>query len=311
MIEKQYNLRGLLYHWVTVSTLLLLAVVIILGRGRDLPVTAIVVTELALIVWLSANYTVKSVLLRHRQTAFDQFVASQDKTIGPTRDSRQPFAKVSISELRFAHNYYQSSNHYYGPDWVYGDVSYGINGETYLLHRIFQAGSVYYAAIITDLPRVLPHVFFDSKRSRRWQFRLHFARAGRHSLEGNFDSYFTTYFSKTYAIDSLSFITPDVMQAMTQAADYTIEIKGNKLCLFGPMRLDPATQIPDMAKKLTMIKQQLLDNILTYRDERLAMAEGRHNVAKLGVSLERSRFWTYLMRSIVIAYLVFFISQAL
>jgi Flp pilus assembly protein TadB len=80
------------------------------------------------------------------------------------------------------------------------------------------------------------------------------------------------------------------MLALQEAVDYDIEIVGNRVFLYGPL-YDPAQQIPDMAAKLQKIKKELLDNILTYRDERLPFADGRQRVSIKGMSLKISRFW--------------------
>jgi hypothetical protein len=131
------------------------------------------------------------------------------------------------------------------------------------------------------LPRKLPHVIFDSKKSRGRQFRFFIDADQKHSLEGNFDQYFTTYFPKLYRVDSLSFITPDVMHAMIAASEYDIEILDDQLFIYGSLD-DPNQQIEAMALKIGAIKKELLDNILTYRDERLAFDDGRRTVSVEG-----------------------------
>jgi hypothetical protein len=183
------------------------------------------------------------------------------------------------------------SNYVNAPDreWAYCDYSYAIyqdlgrGGE-------YKAYDVYYSVMAAKLPRKLPNVFFDSYTARERQFRYQFARNQRHSLEGDFDKYFVTYFPPTYTIDSLSFITPDVMLALRAAHDYDIEIVEDYVFLYGP--LGPVEeQFADMQSKLMAIKKELLDNITTYRDERLPAAVGREQVALLGASLARSQLW--------------------
>ncbi len=175
-----------------------------------------------------------------------------------------------------------------GDDWQYCDFSYNLYGKT--KHGEYKRATVYYGVMSTTLPRALPNVFFDSLRARRRQFRFHFARSQRHSLEGDFDKYFVTYFPQDYTIDSMSFISPDVMWKLKDAADYDIEIVGDKLFLYGPL-YDPEAQITDMAAKISPIKKELLDNILTYRDARLPYEQGRKAVAAKGASLKLSNFW--------------------
>ena len=174
------------------------------------------------------------------------------------------------------------------PDWTYGDFRYQTYGKS--KHGEYVRSRVYYGVMTTALPRELPHVFFDSIKARRRQFRFHFNNDQRHSLEGDFDKHFVTYFPGGYTIDSMSFISPDVMLKLRDASDYDIEIFGNRLFLYGPL-YDPKTQIEDMSAKIAAIKKELLDNILTYRDDRLPYELGRKKVAIQGASLKISRFW--------------------
>ncbi len=180
------------------------------------------------------------------------------------------------------------SNLLIGPGWQYCDFSYTIYGH--FKYGEYEQARVFYGVLAFDLPRKLPNIFFDSKKARRRQFRFHFARQQRHSLEGDFDKYFVTYFPEQYTVDSLSFISPEVMLALRAAHDYDIEIVSDKLFLYGPL-YEPQAQLADMLAKGATIKQKLLNNIITYRDHRLPYEEGRQNVSKLGASLQYSKFW--------------------
>lgn len=188
-----------------------------------------------------------------------------------------------------------------GDGWSYADFLYNI------YHKMkggeYHAATVYYGVLAVDLPRALPNVFFDSIKARHRQFRFHFARSQRHSLEGDFDKHFVTYFPPDYTIDSMSFISPDVMWALREAADYDIEIFEDRLFLYGPL-YEPTQEIPDMYRKAMEIKKQLLDNITTYRDERLPLADGRKRVSGGGISLRLSTFWATFG---TIATIIFFI----
>lgn len=190
--------------------------------------------------------------------------------------------------------------------WTYGDFSYTIYGQ--FKGEEYRRTKVYYGVMTTALPRSLPHIFFDSKKARRRQFRLHFSASQQHSLEGDFDKYFATYFPDGYTIDSMSFIAPDVMWAMRAARDYDIEIYGNRLFLYGPL-YDPETQLEDMSTKLLAIKKELLTNITNYRDERLTFAEGRKRVAFEGVKLKVNPFWKRV--SAIVAAIVLIIQLAI
>lgn len=185
-------------------------------------------------------------------------------------------------------------------EWTYYDLSYALYTRTkYGKHK---SSTVYYGVMSTKLPRKLPNVFFDSRQARGRQFRFHFARSQRHSLEGDFDKFFVTYFPEAYKIDSLSFISPDVMWQLREAADYDIEIADDRLFLYGPL-FAPEAQLTDMAAKLAAIKKELLDNILTYRDERLPLRHGRNKVAPEGMKLKRGNFWLIVFISIIVVHI--------
>lgn len=187
------------------------------------------------------------------------------------------------------------------PDWQYCDFLYNYYRKT--KYGEYRAGTVYYGVMTAKLPRKLPNVFFDSKKSRGRQFRLTFTRDQKHSLEGNFDTFFATYFPVQYTIDSMSFISPDVMQALIDASEYDIEIKDDLLCLYGPISTDER-DIEAMANKLNVVKKQLLDNILTYRDERLPFGVGRQQVAIQGMSLKKSQFFKWLTIAGLVLYFI-------
>jgi hypothetical protein len=192
------------------------------------------------------------------------------------------------------------SNISYGPDWCYADCSYGKYKHTKYGDTL--TSNIYYAIASIKLPRELPHVMFDSLRSHKRQFRFVFAASQRHSLEGDFDKYFATYLPNGYSIDGLSFITPEVMQALIDAADYDIEIVKDELIVYGPM-YQPELQIAEMIEKVNIIKTKLLHNIVTYRDERLDYEKGRQTVSLEGIELKRS----LVPKIVSVALLVFYI----
>lgn len=193
-------------------------------------------------------------------------------------------------------------NHIQSPDWEYCDFSY--NYYRQLKSGEYLAGTIYYGVIFAVLPRILPNIFFDSKKARGRQFRFVFKKSQMHSLEGDFDNYFATYFPIGYTIDSMSFIGPEVMQAMIVASDYDIEIINNKLYLYGPMSTDE-TDVLDMVEKLNIVKQSLLNDIAVYRDDRLPMEYGRRAVAIQGMALRKSDLIKNLVYAFSIAYIIF------
>jgi hypothetical protein len=130
------------------------------------------------------------------------------------------------------------------------------------------SGPRYYTIFQARLVRQLPHVVFDSKQANGSQFKTVYAQTQRLSLEGNFDTYFDTYVPETYNIDTLSFITPEVMEELLAARGYDIELVDNKLFCFGPL-----TALEDLAEFRQIglrLQAGLNDNVKTYKDDRLA-----------------------------------------
>lgn len=199
------------------------------------------------------------------------------------------------------------TNHYTSEDWGYCDYQFSQYRQSkYGNHKV---KTFYYAVSAFKLPRKLPNVFFDSKKTGSREFRLIFKNSQKHSLEGNFDNYFTTYFHESYSIDSLSFITPEVMQSMMLAGEYDIEIHEDYLYLYNEIE-DMPKQLIDMEQKGKAVRQKLLNNILSYRDERINYADGRKTVSLLGSTLRRSRtrYYGYLLIGLILAIPGLFIS---
>lgn len=187
----------------------------------------------------------------------------------------------SLYDLAQIERHYE--NYIFGDDWEYVEVGFHAYGHK--RHNRFKQELVHYGVMSVKLPRRLPNIVFDSLDHQKRQFRIVFDENQRISLEGNFDHYFATYFGNGYIIDDLSFITPEVMEALITAREYDIEIVHDSLLLFGPVSTDPETQLIAMNKALKRIRKKLLNNILTYRDERVPYDAGRRVVARSGMFL--------------------------
>ncbi len=208
------------------------------------------------------------------------------------------FSLVSLTRLS-ERRLTRQTNCIYTRDWAYCDCTYDIYRHT--KYGDYKESEAVYALMGTTLPRKLPNVMFDSLTSRRRQFKVLYDKSQLHTLEGNFDQHFATYFPKYYTVDSLSFITPDVMETLIEARNYDIEIIDNNLFIFGTVQ-NPRTQLPEMSQKLAKIKKELLDNILTYRDERLPYDQGRQAVTVEGARLAAAKKKWWIGVVIIIIY---------
>jgi hypothetical protein len=195
-------------------------------------------------------------------------------------------AMISVGGNGISNRGHTVNNSYVGADWGYGEYQFKGYVETKGGRR-YDTATFYYAVAMFTLPRKLPNVFFDSHRTGGREFSVLFDAAQKHSLESVFDNYFTTYFHEDYKIDSLSFITPEVMEVLIAAKEYDIEIYQDKLYIYNELENMPQ-QLEDMWRSGDSIRQKLLNNIITYRDERIDFADGRNTVSTLGLTLRRS-----------------------
>lgn len=128
---------------------------------------------------------------------------------------------------------------------------------------------LYYTVLEVKINRPLPNIVFDSMRAKGRQFKYAYLQSQRLSLEGGFDDVFVTYAPDNYKIDTLSFVTPEVMAALLEARDFDIEIVGDRVFLYGPVLFDSteAEQMKSLGQRLAV---ELNDNIDTYSDSYVA-----------------------------------------
>jgi hypothetical protein len=175
------------------------------------------------------------------------------------------------------------------PIATYGDVKVFLaTANFYRRTKLgpYLARQAYYMICEAPLERALPHIIFDSKSAKESQFKTFYLQAQRVSVQGAFDDVFTTYAPQTYNIDTLSFITPEVMEALVAARMYDIEILNKTLLLYGPL-LDK-TQIESFARQGSSVAHHINDNIDTYRDDRLAGQQRLTEVTPFARSLLRN-----------------------
>ncbi len=153
-------------------------------------------------------------------------------------------------------------------------------------HGEYLAKQVYYTIYEVKLNRQLPHIIFDSKTAKRRQFKYLYLKVQKISIQGNFDMHFDTYVPQTYHIDSLSFITPEVMEELLNAKDYDIEIIGEKLMLYAPL-IDMA-ETGKLVEHGNKIARHINDNIDTYRDNRLKGEDRLKDVTPFARTLLKS-----------------------
>ena len=197
----------------------------------------------------------------------------------------------SISEDRNKYHKHRIINSYTGNGWGYGEYTFKSYSKT--KHGRVDRTEYFYAIATFKLPRKLPNVLFDSKLTGGREFKALLDDSQKHSLESVFGNYFDTYFHEDYTIDSLSFITPEVMEAIMEAKEYDVEIHGEYLYLYNELENMPK-QLLQMKTFGEKIYKKLENNIYSYRDDRIPYRQGRRTVSVLGLNLKKSLTFDYI-----------------
>jgi hypothetical protein len=171
--------------------------------------------------------------------------------------------------------------HESGASWHSTDVvARGDDWETYdLLYRpgtsdnsLLRAYTIFEAKLV----RITPHIVLDAKRARGRQFKAYYLDEQALSFEGEFDRFFDVYSPDHYEIDTLSFISPEVMQAFLDLKEYDAELIHGHLLVFGPlMDGDELARFQAAGRELA---RQLNDNLSRYRDSYLPSRDAKRHI---------------------------------
>lgn len=172
-----------------------------------------------------------------------------------------------------------------------------------------------YGFVRIKLPRRLPNMVLDSRANNFFGGRLSnlqadFSSDQKLSLEGNFDKYFTLYAPEKYKTDALYVFTPDVMQALIDAArSYDCEVIDDDFYIYSDHKFvftDPAMyeEVRSVARAL---KPELVQQTDYYADERVG-DRSLNIVADDGRRLKTSApIWLFIVVAVVFA--VYFIGM--
>ena len=257
----------------------------------------IILTMLAILIGVFSREFYISWLLKQRQKKLmrSSYELRMRRAYIPLSEMLQ-----DISENKRKFRKQRIENSYIGDGWGYGEYVFTRYGET--KHGTYDVADYHYAVAVFRLPRKLPNVLFDSKATGGREFKALLDDSQRHSLESIFDNYFDTYFHNDYTIDNLSFITPEVMEAIIEAKEYDVEIYRDYVYLYNELEDMPA-QLIDMQRKGFAIVNKLLNNIYSYRDERIPYVDGRRTVSIRGLRLQKSLTFDYIAVGVAAAFL--------
>ena len=150
----------------------------------------------------------------------------------------------------------------------------------------YLAIEAYYTVFEGVLNRSVPHLIFDGKKAKGRQYNKLYLQSQRLILEGGFSKIFDVYSPQHYQIDTMSFIAPDVMEALVALEDYDIELIDDRVFCSGPLLTE--REQSDLQQKSLLLIEQLNYNLRTYRDDRLTKQLGKTIVTPFARALLKS-----------------------
>ena len=155
----------------------------------------------------------------------------------------------------------------------------------------------FYTVFEAKLPRVVPHLIFDSRRTKGQQLKRLFLKAQRlPDLAVGFDEFFQAYSPQGYQIDALSFITPEVVEAMIELKDYDIELIDDSLFCYADLLSE--VELAELRQKADNLLTKLNHNLTNYKDNRLVGAGRYKDITDFGSSLLKN---PWRLRKLIIA----------
>jgi hypothetical protein len=151
---------------------------------------------------------------------------------------------------------------------------------------------VNFGFVRVKLPRRLPNMVLDA-HSNNFLGRFSNLPAGlsgnqKLALEGDFNNYFTLYAPADYGRDALYVFTPDVMQALVDAAHkYDCEVIDDDFYIYssGQIDLTDQTRIEELLGVIKVIQPELVEQTDYYADERVG-SRAANLIAEPGARLK-------------------------
>ncbi|MCA9348884.1 hypothetical protein KC878_01935 [Candidatus Saccharibacteria bacterium] len=170
----------------------------------------------------------------------------------------------------------------------------------------------YWRVASWQLSRPLPHLLFDAKKNNVWKFTnlpAAFDSSQKVSLEANFDDHFSLYSPENYNVDTLSFITPEIMDYLIRELDgFDIEIIDGQIFIYSGGTVKP-NEFWQLYAKLYGLAKHLEDNIDSYRDQRVTQfastGTDRVQIAQQGLRLKRSKLPAFIGVMTTFLYITF------
>ena len=126
----------------------------------------------------------------------------------------------------------------------------------------YKVSQQFYTIFEIKLRQTVPHLLFDSKTAKKQQFKTLYVASQKLEAAANFDQYFNLYSPKHHAIESLSFITPEVIEAMIDLKACDFEFIGDSLLCYAPLLNE--TQLSQFRDYCLNLHAKINDNLPRY-----------------------------------------------
>ena len=126
----------------------------------------------------------------------------------------------------------------------------------------------YYTVFEAQLRREVPQLVLDSRQAKRQQFAKVYLHAQRLELGPNLVDYFEVYAPNGYQIEALSFITPEVIEALMLMADRDVEFNRDSLLCYAPLL--SAADLDRFQSQCLYLYNKVADNLSPNPDRRRA-----------------------------------------
>ena len=178
-----------------------------------------------------------------------------------------------------------------GSFWQLYDATFNIYWRS--RYSRYKAKEAYYTVFEAKLNYMTPHAIFDSIIGKKKQFKSLYLKSQKIQLGAGFDEHFETYVPEYYAMDTLTFMTPEVMEKATKIKDCDIELLQGSLLCYAPLL--PVEQLAPFVQKCLTLHEALNDNLSSYRDSWLGKGQGVTEFGKQLLKNPIKLLWTALI----------------
>lgn len=146
--------------------------------------------------------------------------------------------------------------------WFY-DIQTDLYHETRYGPRKY--GERYYTVLEMKLRRVVPHLIFDSKDANKQQLKSIYDSRQKLDALPALQDFFTVYAPQHHAVETLSFITPEVIEAMIEIRECDLEFVGDSLFCYAPL-LD-GNELANLRQSGFLLHSKVNDNLPTHSSQ--------------------------------------------